>query len=306
MAVQLDEFGMVVLSSGNSGGGGGGSSSSMNFYKCASVDTTNHKWSGYLASVDSITGVWSFAETATADLPYDRITPVVGNVYDENCTFEVRGYKTGLPETGRIFYLPLDQDPGATDVQGNTLYFQTISKIAYGQTVQGIPCTKFVDNSGISGPDFSSILANDSSTELTISEWVSSNNGFSCGFSYKRADADRAIVMTGFTGNTKDWRARAGGDSVTLSSLSGSGFVHLLATFGSNQVKAYVNGTLTGTGSYANTDRPFGWEAAWCPYVFGMYGGSTTTYVAGFRIYNRILDSSEIAALAAEFTPTVS
>lgn len=84
MAVQLDEFGMVVLSSGNSGGGGGGGSSAK-YYKCASVNTTAHTWTGYLAIRDSATGAWSFSETETTGLSYGaNPDPEVGNVYDEN------------------------------------------------------------------------------------------------------------------------------------------------------------------------------------------------------------------------------
>lgn len=82
------------------------------FYKCASVDSTTKTWTGYEAIVNGDTGVWSFSEEATSGLPYNKIIPQVGKVYDEECTFRVSSYDTGLliPSDGLLFYAPLSTD----------------------------------------------------------------------------------------------------------------------------------------------------------------------------------------------------
>lgn len=120
MAVQLDEFGMVVPY-GNSGGGGGGE---LNSYRCADVDTTNQTWSGYKAFIDASTGRWSFASTVTTGLSYtSRLIPIIGNVYDENCTFIVTKYNDGIPTNGLIRYARLNSQIGF-DKLGNKLSYQ--------------------------------------------------------------------------------------------------------------------------------------------------------------------------------------
>jgi hypothetical protein len=92
--------------------------SSMDFYKCASVDTENKTWTGYKAIIDD-EGVWSFEETVSTGLLYDRITPQKNYVYDADCTFRVSQFKQGLPvpASSLIAYLPLKSD--FDDVMGN-------------------------------------------------------------------------------------------------------------------------------------------------------------------------------------------
>lgn len=295
-------------------GGGGGSSSSMNFYKCASVDTTNHAWTGYLASVDSSTGVWSFASTATSGLSYDRITPVVGSVYDEDCTFLVTKYRTGLPEDGLIFYLPLNEDPGETDATGvYALYFGSIGNIAYGEEVEGLTGTIMGSTAAITGPNFNSVLSNDSAQELTISCWtknITSGNTYG-GFGFNPKVGGSVSTFKPYTGcvfQADDSYGVTSGDErrVTATTTSVSGVHHVLLTYGSNTVKIYVDGVFKGSGAYYISNKLFGYESNYAPCILGHPGEGGSSFYKAFRIYNRVLDSSEIAALAAEFTPTAT
>lgn len=66
------------------------------YYKCASVDTINKIWTGYLAVLTN--GVYTFQQTATTGLVYGTAhTPAVGKVYSSDCT--VRGdMYIGFPE----------------------------------------------------------------------------------------------------------------------------------------------------------------------------------------------------------------
>lgn len=99
--------------------------SSYTFYKCASVDTENKKWGGYKTSIDPVTGVWSFAESETPDLPYNKIIPQVGKVYDGGCTFMASLFDMGMlvPSDGLVFYAPLSTD--YTDIIGGSAVTHT-------------------------------------------------------------------------------------------------------------------------------------------------------------------------------------
>lgn len=281
-------------------GGGGGPGT---FYKCASVGTGT--WSGYLATIDSTTGVWSFASTATTGLEYDRITPVVGSVYDEDCTFEVKNYNAGMPANGLVFYLPLHADPGETDETGKTLSFKNKSSITFGQTSQGITCAEFGSGTAVFGPDFSSIIPNSAGSDLTISCWMSVPSGSGAtrviGFGENTKDVTQYNLPMLQVQTTSTWVIYTGNSSSgQISSLAGSGFLHILMTFSSNVVKLYINGTLNNQFNYRTTDKAFGSQSAYYP----MLSSDSSTYFAAFRIYNRALDSTEISALATEFSPT--
>lgn len=280
---------------------------SMDFYKCSSVETSNSTWTGHLASVSDSTGIWYFASDSTSGLPFDRITPVVGGVYDASCTFQVKNYNTGIPEQGLIFYLPLDEDPGSTDKKGNALSFRGSSNIIYGQTVQGISCAQFGYDAGILGPDFYSILPNNPNTQFTISAWVSLPDVMACiGIGDRNATSKAYDGLRMQNGN---WQVHAGRDSSEAFHITApTGFQHILMTFANSVVKLYVNNTLSGQGSYYNSSgNPFNNMSMYKPNLyFGTDSGVDPSYVAAFRIYNRMLDSTQISALASEFSPSAS
>lgn len=49
------------------------------FYKCYSVDTSNHKWTGYKAILNN--GVYTYSSNLTTGLVYSSVVPVVNGVY---------------------------------------------------------------------------------------------------------------------------------------------------------------------------------------------------------------------------------
>lgn len=67
------------------------------YYKCASVDTVNKTWTGYLATPDD-DGIYKFEATATEGLQYDKLCPVVGKIYTSDCRISVDYLFTGFPE----------------------------------------------------------------------------------------------------------------------------------------------------------------------------------------------------------------
>lgn len=94
---------------------------SMDFYKCASVDTTNQTWTGYKAVQDQVTHIYSYEATATSGLTYSVVTPAIGKVYADGALIEASLY-VGIPVNGLVFYASLSET---------------------SETVQGIPCTYF-------------------------------------------------------------------------------------------------------------------------------------------------------------------
>lgn len=278
--------------------------SPINFYKCASVDTSNSTWTGRLATVSNSTGMWYFSSDSTS-LVYDRITPVVGGVYDEACSFEVKNYKTVLP-SDYIFYLPLNADPGNTDETGKTLTFENKSNITFGLSVQGITCARFTNTAVIGGPDFASIIPNDASAKFTASCWACVyQNDLNTSFGFNPEITYSTTYLSGVCMNRYNWRIYKGDGSSPFSSYSGTGFRHVLVTFGDNTCKMYVDGSFIGQASYSVTDKPFGNNTVWRPYI-GTANSGDSAYLAAFRVYDRVVTSDEIALLAAEFTPTVS
>ena len=64
------------------------------FYRCASINTETHKWTGYKAVLSN--GRYSFEQNVTENLPYgDGFTPVVNEIYDKFALIHVADLYTG-------------------------------------------------------------------------------------------------------------------------------------------------------------------------------------------------------------------
>ena len=274
-------------------------SGSMNFYKCASVSSGT--WTGYLASIDPVTGIWSFAETATSGLTFDRLTPVVGSVYDEGCSFQVTKYKTGLPEDGLIFYLALADEIGNKDDTGT----YTLNKIstAYSFTTRnGIPCAQLNSVSRVLGPDLISVLPNSSSTKFAISFWAASasDSEWSALGGFQYSTGNSSYFRPGFAVKQETVFYFDTSSKRSLISSDNTVMAHYLIMYDGSSLNYYRNGQKL---LEIPTSTPFGNESSIYPGFLGESGGG---YMASFRLYNRVLTSEEISALANEFTPTAS
>ena len=280
------------------GGGGGGGES---FYKCASVDTANEEWTGYLASIDSTTGIWSFAET-TSGLTYERFMPVVGAVYDENCTFEVKRYKSVIPTGGLVFYASFNGDTPATAETGQAI--STAGTVTY-TSVNNIPCASLSSSSYLYGSDTTALPTGQN--VRTISAWFKLN-------SYNDADGS-TIFCYGTNANNSRYTigvqsstifiAAYNNTAVLQTSFSLNTWYHIIVYYTGSTEFMYINGALLGSVSHVGLNTgSAGWciGAQWGEFNYGRLAG----YISAVRVYNRILTSEEITSLAAEFTPVVS
>lgn len=299
MSILLDEFGMIVPSAG---GGGGGS---MNFYKCASVSSST--WQGKLASVDPVTGVWRFAEE-TVTRPVGRITPAVGGVYDEACSFEVRNYKTGLPENGLIFYLSMaggigdKDDTGTWPLARDAAYFQFT-------TQNGIPCAVApagIDNGVACPSNMLPIIPNDSTARYTISCWCAPLANADAGTSFGFAPAPDNLRPLA-VGNEVHWGnalLNYNNTQTRIYNMDNGGmmaFYHI--TYDGSKVRYYKNRSLL---LARDASTAFGGDVS-AVYPVLVQRANVNPLAKGafaaFRVYNRLLDSLEVDALAEEFTP---
>lgn len=276
--------------------------SSTNFYKCASVGSGT--WTGYLASVDPVTGVWSFAETATTGLTYGFYpVPQVGKVYvGENCISEIR---VNIPQTGLLFYMPLVSSASTTQT-GQTI--TTIGNPVF-ESVSGISCCTF------SGSDYFSVAM--PSTIQSGADWTYS--------SYMRINKDNITTSTTnfcafSSGEDSDqnmirihsYNAQNQGKKVFCDNLNNpeigvygdytsNKWFHVCITYSDGTLTMFINNSQTRQVSmicYFNNIFYVGTRLALNNNFIGN--------MAALRIYNRVLTSEEISALASEFTPTVS
>lgn len=80
----------------------------IEYYRCASVDTSSGTWSGYKAILTD--GVYSFEETVTEGLTYTTMVPVVDSVYSGDGGLRVGNIYVGSTEP------PEDEEPEDDDV----------------------------------------------------------------------------------------------------------------------------------------------------------------------------------------------
>lgn len=277
-------------------GMGGGS-----FYKCASVDVAT--WSGYEALIDGDTGVWSFSETVTTGLTYNKITPQVGKVYNEECTFMVSGFDDGIPKNNLVFYMPLVSD--ATSEPTST--FDTISPVTF-ENIQGINAmTKGCYR--VKCPQFATARNNGI---FSLSYWVK-------GMGY------RALIALGSANNYSDANGEMSfclGSQVrlvdnticTMYEDGDTAWHHIVLTLTNNSLNVYKDGQLFVNNSIptpsieydvSNTymwlkKAPSGWNFQ------GTDPGETTddgVCVTAVRIYDRCITEDEVFALYKEFIP---
>lgn len=275
---------------------GGGSGSTMNFYKCSSVDTSNSTWRGHLAAISDSTGIWYFSSDSTS-LVYDRITPVVGNVYDEKCVFQVINFN-GFLKDGLVFDLPLRS--GTTTTTGQII--TTAGSVPFA-TIHGLSSASFSGES-TNYLSFSDSNFPSGSNTRTLCFWF-------CPTQYDQNDCN--IFNYGVDGNGtrfgifySDNRIDigfGGGNTVSFYpniNIDEWSFICLIVA--DNSIKLSVNGIqYTSTISFSfDTMISSGYVC------HRNQTNAFTGNLCGIKLYNRALNSFEVFALASQFTPTVS
>ena len=259
----------------------------MDFYKCATVDTVHHTWTGYKAIL-SVSG-YSFESTVTSGLTYGSgFTPEVGKVYNDGALIRAELWDA-IPTDGLVLYVPLSSSSAAAET-GQLLDFGG-SGFSYS-TVNGIPCCNFsgagyvdVDLGGTDGMP---------TGNLSISYWVKFT-GSEWGIIYTQPGLNTGVDSTSLSfGNYTAWGVGA--------TTNTANWHHFAVTRENDTIKVYLDGTL------ANSDtQSLNVSAYLCR--LGAHNDYSDAYpfvgyLAGLRVYSRALTAAEITALAGEFTPT--
>ena len=276
-----------------------GGGSSMNFYKCASVDSDSG-WTGRLATIDDTTGVWSFSSDSTEGLTYGKLPiPVVGGIYaGENCICRISEYNVGIPQEGIVFYAPFNSVENAASTG------QTFSYIGnpVSEVVNGIQSVRFDNTTYLNTKIISSI--NDSTiigTELTFSLWIKASASDGIWTTYNPLDfpnyynAERLSTDSNKTLGIQNYGTIDGAQLTDI-------MTHVALVFSSGVVYAYINGQLAGQQSGGDGIRS-GWSIH---STTSNAAYNSTMHMAALRVYNRALSATEISLLASQFTPTNS
>ena len=263
-------------SSGGSGGGSGGGS--MEIYKCASVDTDNKTWAGYLAVLTD--GVYIFSSTVTENLTYGNgYTPVPGSIYDKEAMVTVLGLWSGLPAEGLVLHVPFTS-------QNN--------KAVTGQDISYNGTVNFADNWGTlsdgATADVSGTLDWGGNWTFTVN-FKASDSG-ECGiFGTQNLPYDFRILLLR-SGNLE---VNIEGGQIASGSSYKDGKSHFMVLTGDgSNCYAYVDGIFVGETYYgqSSTKAP----------TIGWADGSGATSLRGIRFYSRILSIEEQQALMEEYT----
>lgn len=143
------------------------SGGSIDFYKCASVDTTTKTWSGYKAVLTD--GAYSFDGVATEGLTYGNgLSPVVDGIYDAEALVYVNRLWLGAAAVneGLVIHVPL-QHRAETAETGHVITYSH-ENITFG-VVSNVTCATLNQNGiGIRVAEDIPVRLN----PITLSYWV--------------------------------------------------------------------------------------------------------------------------------------
>lgn len=265
---------------------------SMQFYKCASVDTASKTWAGYRAVLKD--GGYSFETELTEGLFCDEgYTPAVGTVYSEDAMIVVKGLWQNIITEGLVFRASFSSS--ATAETG-----QEMSDFPSGCSIGelgGKTCLVY-DGTGGDGTYYAKGKVSDERFAVgqgpfTVTSWVAKGEtGYSDGVYFWWMGDNNPVIFSGrwFNGYTMiDHRGSYGHSSVRTQNNE---WVFLAASRTGTDVSVYINGELVSTISCSEN---FPEEA-----FHIMPGGSTVKYMRDFRFYDRALTADEIALVMRE------
>lgn len=276
---------------------GSGGGSATDFYKCASVTSGGSAWTGNKAVLSG--GKYSYESAVTSGLSYTTVTPVVGQTYTDGALVKAELY-TGLPVADLVFYASLSEESGTADT-GQSLTSE--GNITYGGPVNGIPCANFAEGKLNIGSVFSQLQTGSS---FTASLWVKNGTGNAFCLSPGMSGDTGAGLFVGVNALDNTVSVYSAGDyNITASNVSGlTGWTHIAVCGNSRIVIIYINGESKTAGNMWNINPDN--RTPYLGRYDTLYGDYFTGYLAAVRYYSRELSASEIAALAAEFTPSAS
>lgn len=281
-------------SSGNFGtiagnGDNSGNSSSMEFYKCASVDTTAKTWTGYKALLTG--GVYSFEEPVTTGLTYGTAyTPAVGKIYSTDAAVFVSSLWSGVPFAD-LFSADLLSDVSATPT------LSMYGNITFG-TKAGKQCAIFDGNSCLYNKTWS--FRAPFSVSLSL-YWESGSEQSILGIGNHQSNNNFELLSKN---GVPTIYVMYGADNMELSAASNvtDQWAHIVMTFDGSTRQIYVNKILENSGEVTFTGNQG--IVLGSLYGNGTYDSFRDGYMTGgmryVRVFNKVLTQEEIDQLYAE------
>lgn len=281
---------------------------SMNFYKCASVDTTNQTWTGYKAILKR-SGLYEYESIVTTGLHCSTgYVPEVGKTYSEDAMMEANLW--AIPSNSLVFYAPLSSASNTAET-GQTI--GTIGTVNYG-IVDGVPCADSDETKTLYVDEYMYNLdpgiPKTMSVWLNISAWNNNNDGMAITFC-TQAGGGTSISFDNQSCRAVRWKGGGSGgtnyNNVSFGKLSLNTWYHLVFTDDGTTMRTYTNGLLVTETTPGGTYRKgidsinagiTGPGDTVADFVYNLIG-----YMAAPRIYSRVLSNNEIRVLSKEFTP---
>ena len=278
----------------SSGGG------ETDFYKCAATVTSGGTaWSGYLAVLSG--GSYTYVSSATPGLSCGGgFTPEVGKVYTDGALVRAELY-TGIPQDGLVLFI--SGDSLTTAETGQTLTTSTPGITLYNDSELG-SCLNFFRPSEYDdgGKMTCSSGISSSSSPWTLSVWIKRNGDYD-----PENDWYASGVIFCYSASCSFFSNNSGlglynNADILQTSYTTTIWNHLCLIWANDTFNLYINGVLANSASGSNNTNKetaiFGRHES----VSGAYG--LRAYLKNIRLYDRALSTAEVAALAAEFTPT--
>ena len=225
--------------------------------------------------------------------------PQVGKIYSQDALVYGANLYQGIPADSLVFYLPLSEFTGAAET-GQTL---NLSGTPEFLVEDGIPCMKISDkNSYINMLDQSTLPMG--SSPRTVSIWAKkTESGTFYMMGYGKGATAQAFLCL-MSESSMNFDGVNGGTSQDVQITDE--WHNYVYVYSGSAITMYLDGIKLGNDTAISLNTATGYPLG---AVFGNtpernYTQLISGYVAACRIYSRVLDAAEIAALASEFTPT--
>lgn len=263
---------------------------SMDFYKCASVDTANKTWTGYKAVLND--GVYTFEETVTEGLSYGYgLSPVVDSIYDAEALVYVNRLWLGAAAVNEGLALHASLKYNAETAETGQAITYPHSDITWGNVLD-VTCMTLNKSGEITIAPAPCGIGDNS---VTLAYWIRAiNDGYGephVGWEYWNGyglavglNSGRAPYVDGY----ERWGSKYFG-----SALTDAKWHHMCFTFDVSAMTyhLYIDGEDRGGVEVSTLN-------AVQNYSIRVSGPAGTSF-ADVRVYDRALPAEEVALLAA-------
>ena len=278
---------------------GGSTGGSADYYRCASVDTETHTWTGYKAVLDS--GFYTFETSVTQNLQYTSVKPEVGNVYSSDALVTVFKLNIDIPQDGLVFFAPLDKK--YTEAMGYALEYNGKPSFV---TQSGVPCFYSNDTTWVRAQTINPFRQAYNAGTFAISMWCQYQSGSQRAFLvFVGAGSDYMQVLPFSMGATRVTQL----DTDIWLDQNKQGMRHIVVTAQNYSLSVYVNNVKvvsdytmsvptipqnTNAFTIGRLPRGWGWSSS-------QVGEISVGYTGCIRAYNRNLTAEQVNNLFIEF-----